>query len=158
MKKRIGWLMLLAAMCTAIWVGCGISEKKEGTYQEVAYTVVKSGEIPEEVKKLIADQQEKAFQMVYKSDGYLYVMRGYGRQKTGGYSIRILDVGTCGERLLVRSELIGPQTKEEQKGDGSCPYFVIKLEDPGCPVAFEESGGKEDGIDKEKSASDLQKE
>ena len=85
-------------------------------------------------------------------------MRGYGRQKTGGYSIRILNVGISGETLHVKSELIGPQTKEEQKGDGSTPYFVMKLEDPGYPVIFEESGGETNGSDEEKPASDLQKE
>lgn len=156
MRKFI-WLCVCALLAATI-TGCGISEEKEGTWKAVEYTMVKVGEIPDEVNELIANQGEKSYQMVYKSDGWLYVMRGYGRQKTGGYSIRILDVGISGETLHVKSELIGPQTKEEQKGDGSTPYFVMKLEDPGYPVIFEESGGETNGSDKKEPASDLQEE
>ena len=32
---------------------------------------------------------------------------------------------------------LGPETKEEQKGDGSVPYLVIKTEDLELPVVFE---------------------
>lgn len=155
MKKVLG--IVVSALLAIMLSGCGIQKEEAGDFRAVDYTVLKTAEIPEEVMELIQNQGEKAFQMVYKSDGWLYVMRGYGKQKTGGYSIRVLEVGTAGELLRVRSELIGPQTKEEQKGDSSSPYFVLKLEDQGYPVMFEEAGGEVDGVSEEKSASDQQK-
>lgn len=39
--------------------------------------------------------------------------------------------------LHVKTRLLGPETKEEQKGDGSVPYLVIKTEDLELPVVFE---------------------
>lgn len=157
MRKMIVAVVLLAICCSG-WMGCSPSQKNREAYKDVSYTVVKRTEIPKEAMELIQNQGEREFQMVYKSDGWLYVMRGYGVQKTGGYSIRIQSVRTQGERLFVKSELVGPQTKEEQKGGSSYPYIVIKLEDPGYPVSFEEAGGSVDGIDQEESASDLSKE
>lgn len=155
MKKVLG--IVVSALLAIMMSGCGIQKEEAGDFRAIDYTVLKTAEIPEEVMELIQNQGEKAFQMVYKSDGWLYVMRGYGEQKTGGYSIRVLEVGAAGELLRVRSELIGPQTKEEQKGDSSSPYFVLKLEDQGYPVMFEEAGGEVDGVSEEKSASDQQK-
>lgn len=138
------WLRA-AAVCLLLGIlagGCGFFGKDGGQYRELDYTVVKAGEIPEEVQKLMQNQGEQPFQMTYKSDGWLYIMRGYGRQKTGGYSIKIRGVGISEEKLHVKYELLGPQTKEEQKGEGSLPWVVLKLEDPGCPVMFEEAGGE----------------
>lgn len=155
MRKFI--YVILCALLAIMMSGCGIQNDDHKDYQAVDYTVVKVGEIPDEVNELISSQGEKAFQMIYRSDGWLYIMRGYGRQKTGGYSIRILEVGISGEMLHIKSELLGPQTKDEQKGGGSSPYFVLKLEDPGYPVIFEESGGEMNGVNEEKPASDLQK-
>lgn len=150
--------IFICALLAVIMHGCAIQDNTDGAYKAVDYTVVKVEEIPGEVQELIKNQGNEAFQMVYRSDGWLYVMRGYGRQKTGGYSIRILDVGISKDMLHIKSELLGPQTKEEQKGNGSCPYFVLKLEDPGYPVMFEESGGEMNGVNEEKPASDMQKE
>lgn len=154
--KKVLWI-LISALLAVMMPGCGIQKEETGEFQAVDYTVLKTEEIPGEVMELIKNQGERSFQMVYRSDGWLYVMRGYGKQKTGGYSIRVPEVGTAGEMLRVKSELAGPQTKEEQKGDGSSPYFVLKLEDQGYPVMFEEAGGEVDGVSEEKSASDQQK-
>ncbi|QOV19687.1 protease complex subunit PrcB family protein [Blautia liquoris] len=154
--KKIAYL-LICALFVAAAISCSPKKNDGDEYKACDFTVLKTGEIPDEVSQLIEKQGDEAFQMVYRSDGWLFCMRGYGKQKTGGYSIRILDVGIRGEMLRIKSELLGPQTKEEQKGVGSRPYFVLKLEDPGYPVMFEESGGEMNGINEEKSASDLQK-
>ena len=41
------------------------------------------------------------------------------------------------EAIHVRTCLMGPETEEEQKGEGSTPYLVIKTEDLKLPVIFE---------------------
>ena len=55
-------------------------------------------------------------------------MKGYGRQNSGGYSIRVESLYAAGEVIHVKTALEGPATREEQKGDGSCPTIVLKLE------------------------------
>ena len=52
---------------------------------------MKEEDYPEKVKELIGENKAKEFQMTYQDAGYLYLMKGYGEQKTGGYSIQIED-------------------------------------------------------------------
>ena len=53
---------------------------------------MKEEDYPEKVKELIGENKAKEFQMTYQDAGYLYLMKGYGEQKTGGYSIQIEDL------------------------------------------------------------------
>ena len=126
-------ILLMACLCC----GCGITNVEEGERKAVEYTVLKTDAIPPEVAEVIKAQGEAEFQMTYKSDGFLYILRGYGKQKSGGYSIQVEEVTATDGALHVKTRLLGPETKEEQKGDGSVPYLVIKTEDLELPVVFE---------------------
>ena len=63
--------------------------------------------LPPEVERLIREQEGQAFQMTYKSGGYLYILRGYGEQKSGGYSIQVEEVSVSDSALHFRTRLIG---------------------------------------------------
>lgn len=143
MGRRVSLVWVLLMMMGLI-CGCAGSKAASGEAKAVEYSVVQMGEVPEEVSEMIANQGDQVFQMVYKSDGWIYVMRGYGRQKLSGYSIRITDVQIAEGTLHVTTQLVGPDNKKSQEGGGSNPYFVIKLEDPGCPVTFDDAGAPED--------------
>ena len=52
--------------------------------QSFLYTVVKQTEIPAEVLEIIEKQKAQEFQMTYQSEDYLYIMKGYGLQNSGG--------------------------------------------------------------------------
>ena len=130
------WLFLLLAAFLLIG-GCGISNVEKGEREAVEYTVLRPDAIPPEVAEVIQEQGDAAFQMTYISSGYLYILRGYGRQKSGGYSIQVEEVTSTEEAIHVRTCLMGPETEEEQKGEGSTPYLVIKTEDMKLPVIFE---------------------
>ncbi len=112
----------------AVLAGCRIVDVSKGEVREVEYTVLGSDEIPEEVEKVLDEQGEEPFALAYESGGFLYLMKGYGRQNSGGYSIRVESLYTAGEVIHVQTTLEGPATREEQKGDGSCPTIVLKLE------------------------------
>lgn len=135
MKKKRRLFLILAAFL--LLGGCRISDVEKGEREAVEYTVLRADAIPPEVSEIIREQGEEAFQMTYASSGYLYILRGYGRQKSGGYSIRVEEVTSTEEALHVRTRLLGPETEEEQKGDGSIPYLVIKTENLELPVIFE---------------------
>ena len=133
-RRRCLFLVILASF---VLCGCGISDVEKGEREAVEYTVLRADAIPPEVAEIIQEQGSDAFQMVYKSKGYLYILRGYGMQKSGGYSIQVEEVTAADEALHVRTRLLGPETEEEQKGEGSVPYLVIKTEDLELPVIFE---------------------
>lgn len=135
------WLFFLLFFCLLLpeMAGCRIVDVSEGEIREVDYTVPGDDSLPEEVKKVLEAQGEEPFSLAYESGGFLYLMKGYGQQKSGGYSIRVERLYTSGQVIHVKTELIGPATREEQKGDGSCPVIVLKLEArKGSTVVFEE--------------------
>ena len=62
------------------------------------YTVMKEEDYPEKVKELISENREEEFQMTYQDQGYLYLLKGYGKQETGGLQYsdrRSVSVGKC---------------------------------------------------------------
>lgn len=135
MKKYIGWLMAMIVLFGIS--GCSIREIDETGAKDLDYTVVAPDEIPPEVQEVIQKQGTEPFQVSYQSGEYLYLLRGYGKQKSGGYSIRVEKLCASEETILFKTELIGPSTKEEQKSGESCPYLVVKIPYRNLPVLFE---------------------
>ncbi len=133
--KKIWICILMLALLSG--TGCGLTHRGEERRDPVEYTVLAPEALPPQVEEVIRQQGEKEFRMTYKNDGYLYLLRGYGRQKTGGFSIQVEELSRTESALYFRTRLLGPETKEEQKGEGSVPYLVVKTEDPGVPVIFE---------------------
>lgn len=124
------WLirLLFFALTFSMLTGCRIVDVSKGEIRDVEYTVPGSDDLPEEVKETVEKQGEEPFSLAYESGGFLYLMKGYGKQKSGGYSIRVERLYTVGQTIHVKTELEGPETKEEQKGGESCPVIVLKLE------------------------------
>lgn len=130
------WVCILA-LCALFETGCGITRTESEERKSVEYTVLGADAIPPEVEEVIGRQQGEDFRMTYKSGGYLYLLRGYGTQKSGGYSVQVEEVSVSDTALYFRTRLLGPTSREEQKGEGSDPWLVVKTEDPGVPVVFE---------------------
>ena len=72
--------------------GCSIEKVSAQKQDKIEYTILKEAEFPEKVQELIEENKTKEFQLTYQEQGNLYLIKGYGEQKTGGYSIRIEDV------------------------------------------------------------------
>ena len=127
MGKRLSFVFLIMLLAFCI-VGCSVIRKKTGEEKKVDYTVVKKEELPPEVKKVIEIKKQEEFQMSYQCEGELYLMRGYGIQSTGGYSIQVEYVTENNEEIHIKTKLVGPESREEQKDAISCPYIVVKIE------------------------------
>ena len=101
--------------------------------------MMKTEDIHEEVMKTMEEQGEEPYHLCYQDGEVLYLMRGYGKQETGGYSIQIESLSSSGATVIFRTKLLGPQSREEQKSDGACPYIVVRTENQELPVFFEDS-------------------
>ena len=104
--------------------GCSIEKVSAQKQDKIEYTILKEAEFPEKVQELIEEK------------GNLYLIKGYGEQKTGGYSIRIEDVSLWENAIHVQTMLIGPK-EENLKDEPSYPYLVIRMEYRDEPVIFE---------------------
>lgn len=135
MKKTVS-LFCLAAVLMMILSGCQFVHMEEGKKTALDYTVVKQEDIPKEVVTLIEEKRAKEFQMTYQSGDYLYLIKGYGQQMSGGYSIQVEELSLSDSAVFFTTKLLGP-SDNSQGGEPSYPYIVIKMQYREEPVQFQ---------------------
>lgn len=108
--------------------GCKMIKVENVRVEDLDYTVVRERDIPEILMTLIQEKKAEPFEATYEHEGYLYIVRGYGKQETGGYSITISDLYLGKNAIYVEMDLVGPETTEEKTEGASYPYIVLKLE------------------------------
>ena len=107
---------------------CGIGTIKEQKIRDVPYSIVRKDEVPEELKQEIETSKKTEMWLSYaereKGQGDLYIVRGYGRQETPGYSIKVNSFYETENTLVMRTTLLGPEKEKHKKQ--TYPYIVIK--------------------------------
>lgn len=127
------WCMLLIFWLTA--GGCSLVKIEEGERTPLEYTVVDSTELPQSAQELIKEKKMDDFQMTYQKGDTLYLIRGYGKQMSGGYSIQVAELSVSSTTIFFKTRLIAPQ-KENQSGVPSYPYIAVKIDYREEPVVF----------------------
>lgn len=103
-----------ACMAMVFWLavmlltGCGLIKIEEGERTPLEYTIVKQEEIPAEAVRFMEQKKKKGFQMIYKVEDSMYLMKGYGTQVTGGYSIQVEEVSQSENGVFCKTRLLGP--------------------------------------------------
>ena len=135
MGKRI--CLLVLAVCVLLGLGgCRIIRIEEEERKPLEYTIVNQQEIPEEILSLIEEKKAGEFQMTYQSGEEMYLIKGYGRQMSGGYSIRVEELSHSSNGIFFMTHLIGPKD-DSMAGEPSYPYLVVKMAYREEPVVFE---------------------
>ena len=80
--------------------------------------------------------ETKVSDLTYTADD-LYIVRGYGEQATGGYSICVRDCYLTTNAVVFDTELIGPRKGEVTNASPSCPYIVIQVKNQDKSIIFE---------------------
>lgn len=132
----LGALFLLAACCGML-SGCSVEATNGTKVADLAYEIVEESDIPEEILTEIEEKKAADFKTSYELDGELYIVRGYGEQETGGYSICIRDCYLTSNAILFDTELVGPRKGEKVSASPSYPYLVIKMENRDESIIFE---------------------
>lgn len=133
------WLTLAMLMAMMGWMlmGCSASRESKDKVRDLDFTVAGNMDIPEELKKLIAEKQQQPFKLTYSDDQNLFIAVGYGVQPTGGYSISVNDLYLTENSVVINTELKGPEKGENAGTEQSFPYIVIKTEYLENPVVFQ---------------------
>lgn len=135
MRRTCGWICLLTVLLIAI-SGCRLVRVEEEPRTPLEYAVVKPEEVPEEIQELIEEKKAKEFQMMYQNEKDLYLIKGYGQQMCGGYSIQVEELGVSSNSIFFKTKLLGSET-DSQEGEPSYPYIVVKMKYRKEPVQFE---------------------
>ena len=89
--------------------------------------------------RLVRIEEEKKaseFRVTYQSGKELYLIRGYGKQMSGGYSIQVKELSASSTAVFFETKLMGPSA-EEQSGAPSYPYIAVKIQYRKEPVQFQ---------------------
>lgn len=128
----------------AMWVlvvrtlsGCTVNGDNGNKVRDLDFTVVADTDIPQELKQIIAEKQQSPFKLTYSDDKNLYIVVGYGKQASGGYSIAVNDLYLTDNSIVLDTELIGPDKGENTGTEPSYPFIVIRTEMSELPVVFQ---------------------
>ena len=139
MKLKKG-LQIFGIWCLSLMIlltGCEMKQVGNMAKTEVEFTVVEPDEVPSELAVIIEENKQGEIKLTYEDQGYMYLVRGYGQQKTGGYSITVNEVFLAEDGLHVDTSLIGPPRDQEIRDEASYPYLVIKIEAQEAEVLFD---------------------
>ncbi|MGN1167723.1 MAG: protease complex subunit PrcB family protein [Lachnospiraceae bacterium] len=131
--KKAGFFILLIAILAS---GCTIRKEDTEKLRDIDFTVVESEDVPEELRDIIQEKQENETKLFYADEGYLYVVRGYGKQDTSGYSVEVRDCYETENTICVETKLLGPPKGEEIVEKPTYPCVVIKMEYSEKDVVF----------------------
>ncbi len=120
------FLLLTALSATFLFSGCSKQEDYPKT-KDIDYTVITGGEIPQELRKMIKERKDNAFELSFSCEGELYIVKGYGRQLSPDFSISVNELYLSDNYIVFDTELYGPKKKSTSKTK-SYPYIVVKTE------------------------------
>lgn len=130
-------LVIVVVTISCLLGGCSIEQTDGTKISDLSYTILKEEEIPQELLAQIEEKKASDFKMTYETDDSLYIVRGYGEQETGGYSISVKELYLTRNAIFLDSNLIGPRKGEKTAQNPSFPYLVIKTELREENVVFE---------------------
>ena len=130
-------MFLFLVFLAALFAGCGEKVSKPEKIKDVEYTVQEESQVPEELLSKMKEKQKEPFQMTYETEGYVYIAKGFGTQKTSGYSIRVLELYEAVEGIVFSAELLGPAKDEPVLQVETYPSIVIKIPNLELDVLFQ---------------------
>lgn len=132
-----GLIILLFLMIPFTLTACQITKQKEEKQKDIDFTVVPDTELPKEVASFIETKKTEEMKNTYTTDDAIYLIVGYGEQKTSGYSITVNECYLGKDAVYLDTSLIGPTKGEKIDEVPTYPYIVIKIEKREEPVVFQ---------------------
>lgn len=138
MKRLKTIITLLLIIVTVFGLnGCKKDETEIKKLKDLEFTVVEDADLPGELKEIIDEKKEKPFRLHYSNQDSLYIVVGYGKQNSGGYSIAVEELYLTDNAIYFDSNLIGPSQDDLVTQGVTYPYIVVKLEFIDKKIVFE---------------------
>lgn len=77
------WILTAVYMGVCLF-GCGVEKTDESKVEDIDYCIVEENDIPKELMAKIQEKKAADLKMVFENDDFVYIVRGYGEQETGG--------------------------------------------------------------------------
>lgn len=128
-KERVKWIivMVCCAVFAAFLTSCN-TDSKEEKIDSLDYTVCEESELPDNLVDIIDEKKENEFELTYTDGNYTYLVKGYGKQSSGGYNIKVDDVYYTENKVCLKSTLQGPAENDLVLNAATYPYIAVKIE------------------------------
>jgi len=136
-RSAIAVLLLTIILVSTALTGCKTMDTDIKKIKDLDFTVVEDADVPGELKEFIDEKKEVPFKMTYSNKDSLYIVVGYGAQRTGGYSVTVDGLYLTKNAIYINTNLFGPGKDEAVTQSLTYPYIVIKLERRDEKVVFE---------------------
>ena len=136
-KDKVVFLLLTIMMITTLLIGCKTENTDVKKIRDLDFTVVEDADLPGELKEIIDEKKEVPFKLSYSNQENLYIVVGYGKQNSGGFSIAMDALYLTKNAIYIDTNLIGPSQKDMVSQGVTYPYIVVKLEYLEERVVFE---------------------
>lgn len=130
-------LLLMIVTVAAGVVGCKTENTDIKKLKDLDFTVVEDADLPGELKEIIDEKKAEPFKLSYSNKDSLYIVVGYGKQNSGGYSISVDELYLTSNAIYINTNLIGPSENDMVSQGVTYPYVVVKLEFMDKRVVFE---------------------
>ena len=130
---------LLIALLLSALIGCFGETSATRTYvdmTDVTYEIVSGSDVPHRVNEKIFKEKEKGFGFTYRDGDEMYIVFGFGRQNTGGFSIQMAAAKENDSEILIEAKLVAPKPEEVVATTPSYPYMILKMANVEKDVQF----------------------
>ena len=117
--------------------GCSVKKTDTDGRTDMDFTVVAKDDIPKELLTVIEEKKNEEFTMSYGDGEFLYIVEGYGKMPTGGYSIRVDEMYETTDEIVIHTTLMGPKAGEAVNKMETYPYIAVKIEYTDKNIVFE---------------------
>lgn len=134
--KKLFTLLCLVPLLATLLGGCRYIRIEEAPREPLNFTIVNEEEIPKELAALIEEKKAKEFQLTFQEGADMYLVRGYGQQMSGGYSIQVQEVSHSANAVFFVTNILRP-SEDSMGSEPSYPYIAVKIKYRDDPVQFE---------------------
>ena len=136
MRKKKTYVVLFFSILLFL-TGCSVEKTDAHKIKDLDFTLVEESQIPEELKALIEEKKAMEFKLTFDTEDAKYIVVGYGRQETGGYSISVDELYETENAIYISTNLIGPAKGEMVTQVETYPYIVVRIDYIDKSVVFE---------------------
>lgn len=134
LRKTAGLLICTLLLALS---GCGGDSGEIEKIKDIEFTVIAEADLPEALAEQIKEKKASPFTLTYADGEYMYIARGFGEQKSSGYSIEIKELFLGENAIYFKTELIGPSQQDLVAQICTYPYIVVKIEYMDNSVVFD---------------------
>lgn len=135
MKALLFFIIIVLAFLLA-FTACDKEQAPSGELQDLEFSIASEQELPDNLRTIIEQRKEQPFQLTYTTSDALYLVKGYGVQDTGGYSIQVRSLCRDDVAIYFDPVLVGPSEQDRVSNTPSYPYIVVKTAPLELPVEF----------------------